>query len=468
MSPRLIQSGQAFIGPARIARRSVATTAGPYDAVLDSNKVLHLRGEDGNGAAPTDSGYYRFAVTVNGDAACTTSQAKFDNGSIALDGTGDYLTVPANAVFQSTSSDSTTWECWIRPTTVAAGSRTILEFDDGSDIFVIRQSATDVLAETNISLSVTTMTASGVLSVNTWAHVRVTRNGSSWALYVNGVQEDTASNSATVGGTGWDVAIGSLVGGTNPFTGQIDEFVILDGVALAGTGSPPTIGMPPCTTFRYETPTTGTVVLQLSMDGADASTTFTDDAGRHNPTAVGSAQIDTAQSKFGGASALFNGSTDDVSISDSDDFSFGSGDFTIEFWARNAASTGAQHILFEQFPDASNYNQGFIQTDGTIYWNIREGGVDRFVFGTSATLTQNVWRHVAFVRNGSEFAIYVDGVKDNTATYAGTLNNLAAGLSISRAASLQYNGHIDEFRIVKGEAIYTSDFTPPVRAFPTP
>ena len=75
------------------------------------------------------------------------------------------------------------------------------------------------------------------------------------------------------------------------------------------------------------------VVLLLHMGGTDGSTTFTDEKG-HTVTANGDAQIDTAQSKFGGASALFDGSGDYLSVADSADFEFGSSDFTIDGWVR--------------------------------------------------------------------------------------------------------------------------------------
>lgn len=77
----------------------------------------------------------------------------------------------------------------------------------------------------------------------------------------------------------------------------------------------------------------GSVVALLHMNGSDASTTFTDQRG-HTFTAAGNAQIDTAQSKFGGASGLFDASGDYISTPDSDEWSFGSGDFTIECWYR--------------------------------------------------------------------------------------------------------------------------------------
>jgi len=76
----------------------------------------------------------------------------------------------------------------------------------------------------------------------------------------------------------------------------------------------------------------------------------------HTVTAYGNAQIDTAQSKFGGASGLFDGAGDYLSTPDSEDWNFGSGDFTIDFWVRfnSLPGVGAQRCLYSQRLDDSN------------------------------------------------------------------------------------------------------------------
>ena len=77
----------------------------------------------------------------------------------------------------------------------------------------------------------------------------------------------------------------------------------------------------------------------LHMDGSDGSTTFTDESGT-TWTANGNAQIDTAQSKFGGASGLFDGASDYLQTPYTADHNTGTGDFTIDQWIRfNSVAT---------------------------------------------------------------------------------------------------------------------------------
>jgi hypothetical protein len=72
--------------------------------------------------------------------------------------------------------------------------------------------------------------------------------------------------------------------------------------------------------------------LMLHCNGADMSTTFTDDSfSARTVTANDNAQINTAQYKFGLASGIFDGSGDFLSIVNSSDFNFNSNDFTIDF-----------------------------------------------------------------------------------------------------------------------------------------
>ncbi|MDI6787615.1 MAG: hypothetical protein QME51_04520, partial [Planctomycetota bacterium] len=71
----------------------------------------------------------------------------------------------------------------------------------------------------------------------------------------------------------------------------------------------------------------------LHFDGTDASTTFIDESGKIW-TRYGNAQIDTAQSKFGGASGLFDGAGDYITTPDHNDFNLGSGNFTVDLRVR--------------------------------------------------------------------------------------------------------------------------------------
>lgn len=202
-----------------------------------------------------------------------------------------------------------------------------------------------------------------------------------------------------------------------------------------------------------------TVVL-LHMDGSDASTTFTDEAG-HVWTANGNAQIDTAQSQFGGASGLFDGSGDSIDAPASDVFVLGTGDFTIEFFARPANTSAGQRALCSDFLYSSAGGWAFLQSGTGLEFRIAGLSV---VNASGAGLVAATQQHVALTRQGTTFRVFRAGVLIASGTSSTNLTNNR--IQIGRLSSgSYYNGHIDEFRLTKGTALYTATFTPPASAF---
>lgn len=206
----------------------------------------------------------------------------------------------------------------------------------------------------------------------------------------------------------------------------------------------------------------------LHMDGADASTTFTDsNAGgsAHTWTATGNAQIDTAQFKFGGASGLFDGSGDYISTPDHADFVL-SGDFTIDAWFNCVAASGVGSPTI-----AGQSNVGF--TEG---WLLRrEGASNQIRFWVSGgvvlhgtTLFTNLlnpgWHHVAVTRSGTTWRLFIDGALEASQVNAGAIIDSTAGLFVGERSSggtEGWNGWIDEFRLSVGIARWTANFIPP-------
>ena len=215
--------------------------------------------------------------------------------------------------------------------------------------------------------------------------------------------------------------------------------------------------------------------LLLHCDGADGSTTFIDSATGKTVTAVGTAQLDTAQSVFGGASLLCDGNSDYLSIPDSDDWDFGAGNFTIDFRVRfNDFSTNQG--FFSQWVDDNNCVFSYMHSNGNLQFYSISGGVYTSGYYFAMGPSTNTWYHLGIVRNGTNFYIFKDGVFQaltvGTAIGTNTLPNLAIALTVgyTRGAALTgyLNGWIDEFRVSKGIARWTANFTPPTKAYDMP
>jgi hypothetical protein len=210
-------------------------------------------------------------------------------------------------------------------------------------------------------------------------------------------------------------------------------------------------------------PQFGSVSLLLHGNGTNGSTTITDSSRFANTvTAVGNAQISTAQSKFGGASIAFDGTGDCLSIADSSSFDLGTGDFTIETWAY-IAETG-DYTLYSH---AATGGPMLLSFEGTF--RFRRFGVADVVVA-SALPSTNTWVHIAASRNGTATKLFFNGVQTgSTATDTADYTVAASvfiGSDTGAPGALEFNGYIDDLRITKGVARYTANFTPPTAPFP--
>lgn len=210
----------------------------------------------------------------------------------------------------------------------------------------------------------------------------------------------------------------------------------------------------------------------LHFDGANGSTTFTDQKGLVW-TPVNSAAISTAQYKFGGASSQFlpspplggGGVAQRITTPDDASLRFGTGNFTIEGWFR---------------PAAPNLDNGAFWIKG----NNTTGGIGLGVTPTackfrangsndltpSATISTTAFTHIAFCREGTTRRIYVGGVQVGSDTLSFDHNDTSSVIVGSSAGDTRfaYNGYIDDLRVTKGVCRYPggTTFTPPTAAFP--
>lgn len=217
-------------------------------------------------------------------------------------------------------------------------------------------------------------------------------------------------------------------------------------------------------------PQFGSVSLLLHGNGANGSTTITDSSRFANTvTAVGNAQISTAQSKFGGASIAFDGTGDGLTIPANSAFDFGAGDFTVEAWIYRTAAVSNDTLIDNSYSTNPNFT---IQATGSaLRWTVYMNGA-AFLLTESSNHSLNTWHHFAFVRSGSgsnNFVIYRDGVNVGAGTFTGSAGSSTAQYRIaetSAGSGGDFSGYIDDLRITKGVARYTANFTPPTAPFP--
>jgi hypothetical protein len=230
-------------------------------------------------------------------------------------------------------------------------------------------------------------------------------------------------------------------------------------------------------------PSSASVSLLLNMEGAGS--TFVDYSSSPKPvTALYGATQSTAAPKFGSKSLYLNGTTFGaapyLSVPYSSALDLSSGSWTVECWAYATALNSANN-LFAINSSSSQYAQVAViaNADGSMYL-LCQGSDGNWIntdLAASGTMPLNTWRHVAAVRDGNTFRLYVNGTSVISYSSSMSLNNTSSetaigyriGAGSAGAGSNSWQGYIDEFRATKGVARHSgSTITVPTAAFPNP
>jgi hypothetical protein len=342
-------------------------------------------------------------ITVNGNAAVSATQSKFGGSSIAFDGTGDYLSIATDTDY-GFGTGNFTIEGWFYKT----AATTQYLFDTRTTL-----TENSVAVQSNGSGSLRlfvngafVLTSSNAHTNNAWNHLAISRASGVTRFFINGVVSTATYTDTTNYGTTKPLVVGAQYNGTTAFNGYIDDFRVSN-------------------TARY-------------------TATFT-------PTTT--AFVDDVNTKL-----LVNGNSTIV-----DDASYGTAtDFTIEGWIYPTAA-GTYRTLFD-FRSAAVEKAIFlgINTSNQLYLYVN--GV--ITITTAATVSLSAWAHVAVVRSNASTKIYLNGTQSGSSwtdiTDYGTTKPLRIGVDYSGAYG--FTGYIDDVKISKGVARYTTTFTAPTTA----
>jgi hypothetical protein len=434
------------------ARYTANFTPSTTPFVNDANTLLliHADGTDASTFFEDDNGVRgQASVIALGNAQISTSQSQFSGSSITVDGNADAIKI------ERITATNATFECWFRTNNVS-GEKLIFVINDSSNNNIM---VAGILG-TQMYIYAGGTAAGGTVTANTWNHMVLTVPSSgSMVLFLNGV---AVTSRGTIGSlTNYIIYAGGYFTGTTLLAGFIDEIRISNNIRYSTNFTPATAP------FVNDANT----LCLIHCDGTNASTVFRDDNGSRSQkgiTAVGNTQIDTAQSKFGGSSALLDGTGDYLSMPYHPDYAYGSGDFTIEFWIRfNSLSTIANKLIWDQRPTATQgaYPAIYGNTSQKIIYYAN--GADRCV-GTT-TIVVNTWYHIAVSRSSGSTKLFINGTQEgstytDSTVYLTNSTENRFGQSFDGAYPDNVNGWIDEFRI-SNSARYTANFTAPTASF---
>ena len=427
-----------------ITNTSLLTCHLPY--IADGSTNGHAITVTGNtkteAFAPYD--YLKYDASING-------------GSMYFDGSGDKLTIPGT--YANFGTNPFTVEAWVYPTT-ANGPIFNTHRAGTASGFYFSMSTTNntILHGRYYGNNVETASPANTVKLNQWNHFAWCREGTGTnqtRMFANGKVVATYTDNQDYSSAPY----GPFVGGYDPGGAQYDadgniaDLRVVSGTALyTAEFTPPTA------------PLTAVTNTALLINGTNAGI-IDKSQSVQTLTLNGNVSSSTTQSKYLTSSMYFDGAGDYITMTPSDLFAFGTGDFTIEGWAYITAT--GDRGLFQQgtsnFP-VTNSNSVALQitnaSPADSEWAIYAANG---YHESTVNYSLNQWYHFAVVRASAVTKLYIDGTEalsvSDSVNYTGTYFGVG---SIYGAANAQcFTGYMSDFRITKGLARYTANFTPP-------
>ena len=379
-------------------------------------------------------------------------------GSVYFDGTGDYLLINNPPTL---GANDWTFETWYYSASVPLSSHNVLlSQGPGNNTLVSSFSISNTgeiwIQTYNTTNVVLYNTAAGIINGGMWNHIVLTHDydgssGGTYKIYANGNQVGNVSytsgyhwNSGGISGTPLAIAqyrYNTQANGACYFS----DWKISNSVTYSSNFTPPTAPL-------------SSSGAELHIKGTDAS--IIDKSQGSNLKLIGNTTGSTTQVKFAGSKSMYFDGTTDYIISQ-EPVLLGTQDFTAECWVYY--QSGLELMGNRNVSDSGGFSVRMTSTSLTV-GNSSGTGFGSVFSGTTSSLT-NAWHHIAVSRSSGVTKIYVDG--SSIASYSSTINfslsnPFVIGYAYSNGSGADsIQGYIQDFRITKGLARYTANFTPP-------
>jgi hypothetical protein len=440
----------------------------PYVSLLLSTTAL---GNANNNLFVDSSGAFN-PISRNGNTTQGSVTPYGASWSNYFDGSTSYLSVPVTSSAFTLNGDFTI-EAWVYR--APSGIMTMFDTRTGGNYtdWVVGLNASGQFDFVTVGGAGVRITTTETVTPNVWTHVACVRQGSTVKVYFNGV---ASVNTATYGTTITPASsVGYIGGSKDPLysTGYLSNLRLVKGTAVyTANFTPPTAPLTAisgtslltCQSNRFRDASTNN--FTITVNGNTSVTEF-------SPFAPAYPGISYNQSDITNWSGWFNGGTDRVQVPVTSNMYLGT-TYTIEAWAYyNSTSYGARPIFSQMEP----FQGGFagltltLNTSGNLvaeYRPVTSGAVTTI---TGPTVTPYTWFHIALVSNSSSAKLYVNGTQVGSTTTFGdypsaktntvAVGSWGSGWNDGGIPAAAWIGYISNLRVVKGTAVYTSNFTPP-------
>jgi hypothetical protein len=431
----------------------------PLTAVTNTRLLTLATNQSPDNSRFIDSSGRNFAVTRVGNVTQGSFSPYGNFWSNYFDGTGDYLNT---ATLPSVGSGDFTIEFWLYYTGGNGYTAFVVTQGGSPQIYYgLNTGGLNPFVWNGSSAQLTTSTS---ITKNTWQHHALVRISGNITIYLDGTAIGTTSysNSITTG----IVAIGHNGSNIQNVTGYMSNLRFIVGTAIYTSNfTPPTSPL--------------TAVSETNLLTCQSNRFIDNSTNNFTITRVGNTRV-TKFSPFkpsvgystatNGGSSYFDGG-DGVLITATDAATFGTGDYTVELWLNLSSNTqGYPHVFNLSTADT---NAGspmaifFLDSQNNspqAFIFVIKLGSDNYITGYTQNNFYNTWRHIAISRTGTSARVFIDGVLVTTLTdsvnYSGAYR-IRSGYFINENGTFSMAGYTSDIRVIKGTALYTSNFTPP-------
>lgn len=462
-----------YISDVRVTNSAVYTGnfIPPITPLTTTNSSTVLLASNSNRFIGANSSVSNVAITVNNTPSVQpfspySPSSAYSNtsigGSISFNGSTDYLSGTGDPFGALTGNF--TVEFWVYKNDAwSASSQMIFDAGAASSMGVWVNTGSGTLRMSRSGVDAPIEFSYSTLAPKQWYHIAFVRSSTTLSMYVNGNRVNTVTSSASFA-TGTTFNIGRNTGASQYWNGYISNFRAVKGSAVYD---------PSQTTITVPTsPLTAVASTSLLLNATNAG--IIDHTAKNTLTTYGSAAISSTQSKFGGTSMYFDGSTSVITAPYVSNFhSFHLSDYTVELWVYPLSYAGMSQgasalptliggMLYNN--NTSDWSFG-MNTSGILkftYWN----GTATQSVTSSTTVPLNSWSHIAAVKTSSGISLYYNGTLAVGPTALSGTPSIQAGTFLTLGAyyNTYCNAYVDDVRISK-YARYTTNFTPPTSTF---
>ena len=412
-------------------------------------------------------------ITVNGNTA-SKPFAPYDydtfdpavyGGSIYFDGTTAESVWVGNNTILSSLTDFTI-DFWYYPLSLTHNtpSYTVLFHSSDAGLYGAGCTEINLTSDGTIVFFVDTQQLSSGTSkvkVNQWNHIAITQSGTTQTMFLNGKVVDSASGSTIDIDQSKVPYIGDRMASAQsanyPSYGYISDMRLHRHGMYTGDFTPPT----EVTASTSEPVSSQATRFHLATNTAN----IVDKSQINTLTLVGNTTASTAQTKYASSSIYFDGASDYIITTQQE---LGTEDFTIEGWHYLLSRSNNRNGIFGNYSSYSAGSLGMFaghsSGSSTAYQVSYNGAAFPASVIQGGTIVYNQWVHFAVVRNSGILNLYINGTSVGSISATASLNGVGSNFAIGAPSDNLTDGmqgYLEDFRITKGLARYTANFTPP-------